>query len=77
MTSKIISILGGIVVALLCIIDFRFRTNVDGHFVSLITDRPLSIIILIIVAGIAYWAHLTKRTIVRNIAVSALFLIVI
>jgi hypothetical protein len=65
-----ISFIGGTGVILLCCLDFWTRMEGNGHVVFSILDRPFSFVLLLCLLGIAIWSHMTKREIIRNIALS-------
>jgi len=77
MKKDVPSLLAGVGVVLLCALEFGTRMTGDGHVAFKLLDRPFSIFTLIVLAGVAIWAHTTQRILVRNMAIAGFVFVVI
>lgn len=63
-----ISMLAGLVIVLIGCAEMVLCPSMGGHLYRDIGSRPFTVVSMLILVAIAYWAHKTQRFFVRDIA---------
>lgn len=75
MHVKLKSIFTVIAIIGLILIDHKFRNFPKGHVICLLSDRPMSWVILLLLATVALWCHFKNHPALRNLAIIGMIIV--